>query len=312
MIAVAGFNAAVDKFLEVDSLRLGEVNRARSVQTWPGGKGLHVALTIAALGEPVRLVGPIDAAHSTEFYRFLSARGVECVGIDVGSTLRTNLAIRDAEGRITEIVEPGPQLDGAVCERLLGVFADAAGQASVAVMSGSLPRGMDESTYHDLIVGLQARGVRCILDTSGTPLRRGLAAGPYLVKPNRDEAEALLGRAIGDRREALEALGAIEGWRLSRIVLTLGGEGAVALWDGRRCRITAPVIQAQNAVGSGDCFLGGLAVGLQRGLAPTETLRLAAACGAASAMTAETGILRREDVAALAPEVEIEWFDARP
>ena len=95
-------------------------------------------------------------------------------------------------------------------------------------------------------------------------------------------------------------------------MLSLGHEGAVALWEGRRCRIAAPMIQAHNAVGSGDCFVGGLAVGVERGLEPTEILRLATACGAANAMTAEIGILRREDVFALAPKVEIEWIDARP
>ncbi len=312
MIAVAGFGAAIDKFLEVDSLRLGEVNRARSVRAWPGGKGLHVALTIAALGEPVQLVGLVDRAHAAEFDRFLSERGVASLGIDAGSELRTNLAIRDAEGRVTEILEPGPQLDAAVGERLKSVFAEAARQGSVAVLSGSLPRGLDESTYHDLIAALTPQGVRCLLDTSGAPLRRGLVAGPYLAKPNCDEAEALLGRSIDGLQAALAALGAIGALGLSRVVLSLGPEGAVALWEGRRCRIAAPMLQAQNAVGSGDCFVGGLAVGLERGLDPTEILRLATACGAANAMTAEIGILRREDVAALTAKVEVEWIDARP
>jgi tagatose 6-phosphate kinase len=58
-------------------------------------------------------------------------------------------------------------------------------------------------------------------------------------------------------------------------------------------------------VGSGDCLLGGAAVGLARGLPPAEVLRLAVACGAANALTAETGVLRRHDVEALLPRVRL-------
>ncbi len=314
MIAVAGFNAALDKLIEVEALRLGEVNRARSVAAWPGGKGLHVALTIAALGEAVQLVGLVDAdaARRARFERFLAERGVQSLGIDAGGELRTNLAIRDAAGRITEILEPGPELQGEAGERLRDVFAAAARQGTVAVMSGSLPPRLGEATYHDLIAQLQSQAVRCLLDTSGTPLRLGVAAGPHLVKPNRDEAAALLAGGIDRFEAALGAVGAIGALGAARVVLTLGAEGAVALWDGRRCRITVPAITVRNAVGSGDCFLGGLAVGLQRGLEPEACLRLAAACGAANALGTASGVLRYEDVVALTPEVGIEWIDAQP
>jgi tagatose 6-phosphate kinase len=280
MIAVAGFNAAIDKLLEVGELRAGEVNRARAVSAWPGGKGLHVAHTIAVLGEPVRLVGLVDSKHAAEFERLLSASGVESIGIDSGGELRTNLAIRDDGGRVTEILEPGPQLSAAAAARLTAAFVEAGRQSAVAVLSGSVPRGLEDATYHDLIAALRADGVRCLLDASGAPLRQGLAAGPYLVKPNRDEAEVLLGGSIDGTEPAIAAAAAIGERGAARVVLTLGADGAVANWEGRRCRIAISAVRTRNPVGSGDCFLGGAAVGIARGLEPTEVLRLAAACGA--------------------------------
>ena len=167
MITVAGFNTAIDKAIEIDSLRVGEVNRARAVRAWPGGKGLHVALTIAALGERVQLVGLIDKAHAADFEDFLSERDVEFIGIEAGAPIRTNLTLRETEGRVTELLEPGPQLEPALGERLKGVFSDAARQASLAVVSGSVPRGMGESSYRDLIAPLEARGIRCVLANKG-------------------------------------------------------------------------------------------------------------------------------------------------
>ncbi len=85
--------------------------------------------------------------------------------------------------------------------------------------------------------------------------------------------------------------------------------GAVVSWDGRVARVRAPRVEASNTVGSGDCLLGGLAVGVARGLQPEDILRLGVACGAANALSEETGVVRRQDVERLCPQVVIEWLD---
>ena len=130
MITVGGFNTSLDKTLELDRLQPGAVHRVRRVQSWPGGKGLHVALAVAALGERVRLVGLIDARNRREFEETLRARGVEFLGVEAPGALRTCLAVRDEGGRrVTEILEPGPETDAdtrdALAARFLRWVADA-------------------------------------------------------------------------------------------------------------------------------------------------------------------------------------------
>ena len=111
MITVGGFNSALDKSMDTRELVLGEVNRVHGVRTELGGKGLHVALTVAALGEPVQLVGLVDPQHRGTFESFLAARGVVFHGLEIPGPLRTNLALRDREGtRVTELLEPGPEV----------------------------------------------------------------------------------------------------------------------------------------------------------------------------------------------------------
>ena len=63
MITIAGFNTSIDRWLDLKVLNPGEVQRVREVGSSPGGKGLHVALTCAALGEEVRLVGIISKSE---------------------------------------------------------------------------------------------------------------------------------------------------------------------------------------------------------------------------------------------------------
>lgn len=312
MIVVAGFNTALDRFIEVEALRLGAVNRARSGAALPGGKGVHVALTVAALGEPVRLVGPIDAGNDARFRRFLSERGVEFRGVPVKGEIRTCLAVREADGRITELLEPGPALDAGERSALIARVTELAEADGIVVLTGSLPPGMPDSTYADTIGALRHRGVRCLLDTSGAALAEGLTAGPFLVKPNRDEAEGLAGKPIASPRDAWQALQSFSERGARRAILSRGAEGALVLWEGRRYRVRPPAVDAINPVGSGDCFLGGLAVGLRLGSSVHDSLRLAAACGAANAARPETGAVSRDAVEALVRRASVEEVPDTP
>jgi 1-phosphofructokinase family hexose kinase len=304
VITVGGFNTSVDKSLDVDELRAGFVHRVRRLSAWPGGKGLHVALTAAALGEPVRLVGLIDAAHRREFEHVLGSRGVDFHGIETKGALRTCLAIRDQGGaRITEILEPGPELEAATRDELCARFLALSRSSALAVLSGSAPPGFAESAYGDLVSQLSAEGVRCLVDASGGLLRGAVEARPFLIKPNREEAEALTGQTIDGVPAAAHVARALGSRGVAMVVVSLGAQGAVAAFEGRVTQASVSVSGALHPVGSGDCLLGGMATALARGKGWEDALRLGVACGAANTLSAETGWVRREDVDALLPRV---------
>ncbi len=306
MITVGGFNTSVDKALDLADLRPGQIHRAHAARAYPGGKGLHVARAVAALGEPVSLVGLIDAAHRGFFQDPLRRCGVDFHGVEAGASLRTNLAIRDAGGsRVTEILEPGPTLDERVRLALCARFVSLAGESVLSVLSGSLPPGFGVETYAELVAALRAAGIRCLVDASGGLLRSALQARPFLIKPNRDEMESLVGEKIAGPAAAVEAARRLQAGGVTAVVVSLGVEGVVAVMAGRACHAWAPPHGPGNTVGSGDCLLAGLAVGFARGLAFEEVVRLGAACGTANTLTEEIGFLRREDVDALLPQVRV-------
>jgi len=304
MITVAGFNTSIDKLIELHALLPGEVHRVRSMQPFPGGKGLHVAQTIAALGEPVQLVGTIDVAHRARFERILRARGVDFHGIEV-EAIRTCIALREDTGRVTEVLEPGPQLDGDTRTLLLDTFRRLAAQSQLAVLSGSLPPGAGEGAYAELVADIQAVGVRCLVDTSGEALRCALDAQPYLIKPNRDEATALIGASIDGLSAAAHAARTLAEEGVALPVVSLGAQGVVVADADRLLHAHVAVPEVVNAVGSGDCLVAGMAVAISRGDNLEGALRLGVACGAANAMSRETGFLRRGDVEALLPRVTV-------
>src|SRR5207249_3363651 len=151
----------------------------------------------AVLAGPVRLVGLIDAAHRALFEEFFGERGVEFHGVPIEGSVRTCLAVRDGAGRVTELLEPGPQVDAQTRQELLASFRALAAAAELSVLSGSLPPGLAASDYATLAAEERAAGRRCAVDTSGEALRLGVACGA---------ANALTAETGVVRREDVEAL----------------------------------------------------------------------------------------------------------
>jgi len=198
-------------------------------------------------------VGLIDSAHGREFEDRLGARGVEFKGVDTSGGLRTCLAVRDQGGaRITEILEAGPELDAATRDALRARFLAAARRSAVAVLSGSTPPGFDEGVYADLVASLRADGVGCLVDASGGLLRHAVEARPRLVKPNREEAEALTGETVDGPSAAARVARALVARGVETAVVSLGAAGAVAVSGDQTLHGSVSVPGAVHPVGSGD------------------------------------------------------------
>ena len=306
MIAVAGFNTSIDRLLRVDDLVPGAVLRAQEAYAWPGGKGVHVALGIAALGEQVRVAGFVDAVQHDWFRSWLAARAIEFQGIEFDGPVRTCLTIQDRHGGTTEIREPGPMIGDDLWRAAVSVFERLSLDASVAVLSGSVPPGVSTDAYRQIASLLAPR--RVLVDAAGELLRSAVEGAPFCIKPNREEAEGLTRMTLDTIETAARAVRTLAVSGVPLVIVSLGAAGAVACWNGAVCQVTAPPVVAINVVGAGDCPLGGVAVGLARGLDIEEVLRLGVACGTAKVRSPEIGVVRREDVEAILPATRLSWL----
>lgn len=305
MITVVGMNTAIDRMLQLDRLQVGQVQRAQAVQVTPGGKGVHVAQTLAALGEATRLIGLSDAAHHGFLSERMRARGVTFYGVRSAQPLRTCIAVREGDGRITELLEPGPVLSESEREALFDEIRACAASSEAMVFSGSLPGGLDADSYARFVSEFTPAGCLCVVDASGDALRQAAEAAPFLLKPNRDEASALAGRPVASPREAAELVTELRAMGVRHPVITLGAQGAVGGDEQGIWHAVLALPQARNTVGSGDCFLAGVTMALLRTGDMRRALRLAMACGAANALGEETGWIDGGMVKALESKVSL-------
>jgi 1-phosphofructokinase family hexose kinase len=234
----------------------------------------------------VRYVAPLGGPTGQAVEQGLRRYGVEVEAVAVQSATRINLELIDEQG-VTEVLEPGsppaPQELAALLTRCRSVFEGSTG-SSVVAFSGSLPAGVDAGLYAELVQLAKARGLHVILDSSGAWLERGLSAEPDFVKPNREEAEALLGHTITGPEDAKAAALELVRRGAGAAIVSLGPDGLVATDGARTCLVVPPRIEARSAVASGDAAVAGLALALERGEERAQQLTLAAACGAANCL----------------------------
>jgi 1-phosphofructokinase family hexose kinase len=306
MIATVTLNPSLDEWVTLPALRLGRLNRASRVERYPGGKGINVSRVVHELGGRTvafALAGGEDGAILS--HRMHGLR-IQHEFVTVAGSTRNNYKILTAGGVLTEINTAGPHAPASALRALRRRLLRRPLPRCV-VLSGSLPPGVPASIYRDVIRSFRRLSVPAVLDASGAALRLGLSARPWLIKPNREEAEELLGRRLSTMDAVVDAVRALLRRGPHAAILSLGKAGAVlgalapdGVWLAR-----PPAVTVRSAVGAGDSLVGGVVTAWRRGATLLDAFRWGMACGSASAMTPGTELCRRRDVERLLPRVTI-------
>ena len=280
MLACVCLNPSFDRTVSLRSFTVGDVNRVLSARQDVGGKGINVAITARRLGIASCVLG--------------------CAGKNGIDAVRRKL---DGTG-VTELNEPGAPVNAANQRAFSDLLAEKTVAGQYIVLTGSLPPECPPEYYRDLMLSLPER--LFVLDVSGAALMAGLAARPFLVKPNRSELQAAMNRPLPTMADVHQAALELLEMGAQNVLVSLGGEGA--LWVSESGAMFTPAIpvRVQSTVGAGDAMVGGVMAGLEKTGDVRHALAYGAAAGCASVMTEGTQLIRPDDFAALLPQVQIQ------
>lgn len=300
----------MDRRLRLATLTLGEVNRVDSSQPLAGGKAAHVSMASRALGARAGWIGFLGGAIGDQVENELRKLEIEVFPIKTHAATRVNLEVIEDSGRITEVLEPGGSPSLEECEELIEKMATllrGPWRGAWVVISGSLPEGVPGNFYFDLVTHAKQWGAKVFLDTSGEGLRAGLRAAPDMVKPNRTEAEAQLGKPLSSPEDAATAVAALIHHETGSAAITLGAEGL--LWSetkqGPIWSAKPPRLRAISTVGCGDVTFAGFAYAASQGWTGEQAVRFATACGAANCMAEQTARISMASVTKLMPLIDV-------
>jgi 1-phosphofructokinase family hexose kinase len=309
MIITVTLNAAIDKSLSVPNFQLGRRHRTVEQRTMAGGKGVNIARSLKALGQPVIATGFAGGATGTHIVEQLTEDAILNDFVRIREESRTNTSVLDpTSGEQTEINERGP----AVSEREVELFAEKllylARGAAIVVFAGSLPPGVQPDIYATLIRDLARMEITTVLDTDGEPLRQAVRAEPDVVSPNALEAEELIGREFSGEQECSQAVREIAALGPREAIMTLPDGCVAQVLVDERPRLKRALIEPREPVarrGSGDAFLAGYVAARYEGRAPDYCLRFGVACGAESTARLGAGLIDPREARRLMGEVEL-------
>ncbi|MFT4052649.1 MAG: 1-phosphofructokinase family hexose kinase [Microbacterium sp.] len=290
MIVTLTANPSLDRAVTLGAaLRVGEVQAALGLREDAGGKGINVAGVVAAAGHPTLAVLPLD--ESDPFAAVLRATGLPVAPVALAGSARANLTIADGEGVTTKINLPGVTRTAADAEALVTATVAAARRAQWLVLAGSLPPGVPDDFYVDVIAAVRADSTtppRIAVDTSGPALQAVVDRGaPDLIKPNDDELVELTGIPLDASRDLADAVRVVAAElvpsRVGSAFVTLGAQGAVLVTFDGAWHGTPPPTRVRSTVGAGDSSLAGFLLASVSGGSAEECVRNGIRYGSAAA-----------------------------
>ena len=280
MIYTVTFNPALDYVVRTGKIVEGKTNRSLSEELYFGGKGINVSLVLKALAVDSTALGFVAGFTGEALSAYLVQQGVKTdfVRLDTGMT-RINIKLKGETE--TEINASGPD----VGEKALATFfekLELLKDGDTLVLAGSVPKSLPKDIYEQVLKRLSDREIKAVVDAEGQLLTSALKYRPYLIKPNRDELEAIVGKKLQNDGEIAEAADKLRAEGAMNVLVSLGADGALLVDEyGKTHRAYSRSIKAVNTVGAGDSAVAGFIVGAKKDY--EAALKYAVACGTATA-----------------------------
>lgn len=292
--------------MRVRRLLSNDAVRARIEMVYGGGKGNNAARALTRLGVPVTATGFQGGYTGEALLAKFVEEGIQTSFITCRAPTRTSLMIVEEEtGYTYSIYEPGQAVEPDELKKLRDHFFNLLERASLVLFCGSGQTPELAALHFELIHAAEKRGVHCALDSSGSALREGIKAKPYLLKVNRAELAELFEHPLMDQNDQINAMLKLHRSGIQMVALTHGRDGML-ITDGKTF-LTGELTMDNvvNVMGCGDSLLAGMASAILEKGNLEALVRRGVACGAANTQVIGAGFINPSLVRRLEPQVVI-------
>lgn len=307
MIGTITLNPCIDKTVVIDGFHYGGMNRVSTSRDDVSGKGINVSIALSQLQAPVCTLGIDYKDGAQNVGESLAKLGMRYKSVEVEGKLRVNIKVMDQETSITtELNQKGDYVDAAALEKFNQILDETLEELDILVVTGSVPPGIADSYYYDVVKRAKEKQVKVILDAEGTLLMNGLKAKPYLIKPNLYEFEMAFGLKSREMKDIINVCRKILGGGVEVVCLSMGEEGAVIV-DAKEAYLCRPSnIEVQSTQGAGDSLVAGICIALEEGKGIKDMLRYGVACAQGSLIKSGTQLCEKHDFESFRQEVRVE------
>jgi len=311
MILVMCANTGIDRTYDVENFAVGVHHTPRHFRADAGGKGVNVARGLRALGEDPLLVGFAGGLSRKFITDRLAAEGIVSELVPIGEESRLCINIVDrANKRQTQLDEMPPLVTPEEVSRLKRQWSRLLERATIAVVSGSAPRGVPFSFYKELIQIARGHRVPVVLDARDQLLAAAIEARPEVIKPNHTELEALIGEPLSVPGGVLAATKELVAQGIRIVIASLGNSGAIIATARQGCYwARPPQVDFVSSVGAGDALVAGFTAASIRRESLERRIRWGIASAAAVVSTFGAAVEQKQGVEQHLAGVQIELLE---
>ena len=300
MIYTMTLNPSIDYIVRVDSLEIGSVNRMTSDDKFPGGKGINVSRILKRIDAKSTALGFLGGFTGKFIEDCLNEEEISTNFTTIQSDTRINIKLK--AGEETEINGQGPVLtDEEISE--LKVSLSKVSKGDIVVLAGSLPAGLSQGFYQELIEIIKEKEADFVIDTTGADLLAALPKKPLLVKPNNHELAELYNTTFSGLDDIITYGKKMLADGAQNVIISMAGDGALLFTQQGVYQTNVLKRELKNSVGAGDSMIAGFIGEYSKTQNPVESFKWGVACGSATAFSDD--LATGEFIQELLPEVNI-------
>ncbi|MBQ9757560.1 MAG: hexose kinase [Clostridia bacterium] len=288
-------NPAFDVHYNVENLELRKENYAYSVTKHAGGKGVNVSRALKGYGIENTACLVLGKTGGKEFLDALKADGLLCRTLMKDGMVRENITLHSNDGE-TRISAEGGDTDEEILARLFDMMKAECDENTVVTFTGRLPKGITKEAATEFLLKIKGLGAKVVVDCNSFSKDELFSIKPFLIKPNEQEIEQLLGKRADSADDAAYLAKILFEKGIENVIISLGPLGFAYYGAGGASLVSVPKIEAVSTIGAGDSLIAGFVAGLTKGLKTEDTLRLAAAFGTAACLAEGTRPPTKENI----------------
>lgn len=283
LIYTISLNSSIDFSFYLNTIRDEDVNRIEKIRVDPGGKGINISRMLRKLGEKTIAITFFSQKNGKFYKNLLKKEKIKIIPVPIKGNLR-NIYNFISKERVLRFNEKGPLITKEELNNLWDIIFNLNfKRGDFIVMSGSIPPGIKNNIYAEIIKKIRKFDVFSVVDADGVVLRETIKEKPFLIKPNLEELERCFDTKIENFQTLKNICISLIKSGISIILITLGKEGAILFTKEKLLYSKPPKVNFKSSIGCGDAFLSGFLYKLKRKKTYEECLKFAIACGASKA-----------------------------
>lgn len=283
MIYTVTLNPALDYFMNYEELALGEVNRTGKTQVSAGGKGIMESRMLSLIGAKSKALGFLGGFSGQYIKDFLSENQIDSDFTEIEDLTRINVKLKSQENE-TSLDAAGPKLQESEINHFLEKF-DHLKEDDIVVFAGTIPKSLGEDFYERLIAKVQKQKATFVMDVDGQKLLDSLPAHPLLIKPNREELEAIFETSFKNNEQIIPYGQKLLEMGAQNVIVSMAGDGALLFTNEKVYFAQGIKGELKNSIGAGDSTVAGFLAEYSQSKDPLLAFRQAIACGTSKAFS---------------------------